>query len=253
MPVWSYVRTEEFEAVVPQANTFSENAENQLVITRTSMPVDGWYVISSAQTATCSTSINSLGWYSGSSTVTSTGSFTPVVVYNTRTNRTHSWYAQTQYVADTLRHYAPYIRPPVEKKTKSAIKRALKLIANVGFEEDAKIFLKGSTIEVSHPDSLFKFVLKKSGSIINRTEHPGNSTPYSLSLYTKSDVYVARLCVYMPETPVLDQVLAVAMFIKSGSEEMILRQANWFSLSNDEELKDIIALEYPELSRKLLR
>lgn len=147
----------------------------------------------------------------------------------------------------------PWIKPPTEKKTKSSIKRALKLMMNVGFEEEARIFLKGDTVEVSHPESLLKFVIKKESyhSIIDRTVRPGYSTPYSLSLYTKSDIHVANLCVYMENTPMLDQVLAVAMFIKSGSEEMILKQANWSRLNNDRALRDILALEYPYLSRKL--
>jgi hypothetical protein len=123
---------------------------------------------------------------------------------------------------------------------------------NVGFEEEARIFLKGDTVEVAHPESLFKFVIKKAyHSVMDRTERPGHSTPYALSLHTKSDVHVANLCVYMKDTPMLDQVLAVAMFIKSGSEEMILKQANWFRLNDDRELREILALEYPYLRRKL--
>ena len=142
--------------------------------------------------------------------------------------------------------------PAVKKRTKNSIKRALKLMTGMGFEEEARIFLKGDTIEVSHPESLLKFVIKKySGSLIQRTEYPGYSTPYQLQLYTKSDVHVANLCVYMEDTPVLDQVLGVAMFIKSGSEEMILRQANWSRLCQDDEIKEILALEYPYLRDKL--
>lgn len=138
------------------------------------------------------------------------------------------------------------------KKAKGSIKRALKLMCNIGFEEEARIFLRGDTIEVSHPDSLLKFVIsKRPNSLIQRTLSPGYSTPYELSVYTKSDVYVAKLCVYMDKTPILDQVMALAMFIKSGSEEEILKAANWFSKSNDPELFEIITLEYPYLKSKL--
>ena len=144
------------------------------------------------------------------------------------------------------------VAPVVKKSTKSAIKRALKLMIGMGFEEDVRIFLNGDSIEVAHPDSLLKFVITKyNDSLIRRTEYPGYSTPYKLELYTKSNVHVANLCVYMKETPVLDQVLGVAMFIKSGSEEMILKQANWSSLTSDMELREILALEYPYLTDKL--
>lgn len=144
------------------------------------------------------------------------------------------------------------VAPVVKKSTKASIKRALKLMIGMGFEEDVRVFLNGDSIEVSHPDSLLKFVITKyNDSLIRRTEYPGYSTPYKLELYTKSDVHVANLCVYMKETPVLDQVLGVAMFIKSGSEEMILKQANWSALTLDMELREILALEYPYLSDKL--
>lgn len=155
--------------------------------------------------------------------------------------------------ARNLRKYESQIRAKTQR-AKSSIKKAIKLMFNIGFEEEARIFLKGDTIEVSHPESLFKFVISKySNSLITRTHSPGVSTPYRLQLYTKSDIHIANLCVYMRNTPVLDQVMALAMFIKSGSEEMILKQANWSLTVKDPEIREILALEYPELRNKLLR
>lgn len=140
------------------------------------------------------------------------------------------------------------------EKAKPSIKRALRLMANFGMEEDVRVFMGGGKIEVSHPDSLFKFVLEKGhSSLIERTLRPGHSTPYRLGLYTKSDVHVADLCVYLKDTPILDQILAISMFIKTGNEEEILRKANFFSLSDDRETREIISLEHPSLSKKLLR
>lgn len=140
----------------------------------------------------------------------------------------------------------------VKKSTRNSIKRALKLMMGMGFEEDVRVFLNGDSIEISHPNSLFKFVITKySRSLIRHTEHPGYSTPYKLELYTKSDVHIANLCVYMEETPILDQVLGVAMFIKSGSEEIILKEANWSRLTDDMETREILALEYPYLEKKM--
>lgn len=139
-----------------------------------------------------------------------------------------------------------------ERKARGAIKRALKLMDGVGFGKDVRVFLGGDEVEVSHPDSPLKFVIQKyRGSLIDRTVAPGYSTPYELSLYTKCNVHVADLCVYMKDTPVLDQVLALSMFIKSGNEEMILRQANWRFLTDDMETCEILALEYPSLAGKL--
>jgi len=142
--------------------------------------------------------------------------------------------------------------PLIKKSIKSSIKRALKLMTGLGFEEDLKLFLGGGEIEISHPESLFKFIITKySNSLIHYTERPGRSIPFSLALYTKTNVHISNLCVYMEDTPILDQVLGVAMFIKSGSEEHLLRKANFFRLSSDQTLKEELADQVPFLRDKL--
>jgi len=137
-------------------------------------------------------------------------------------------------------------------RAKGSIKRALRLMDNVGFGDDIRVFLSGDDIEISHPSSMFKFVLTKfsGASLINRTIDGGFSTPYNLRLFTKSNVHVANLCVVLEDTPILDQVLAVSLFIKTGDEEHILQRANWSRLTDDEDTLLQIAVERPELCRK---
>jgi hypothetical protein len=123
---------------------------------------------------------------------------------------------------------------------------------NVGFGDDVRVFLNGDDVEVSHPESIFKFVLsKKNDSLLRYTTYPTRSTPYHLDLYTKTNVYVASLCVYFEDTPVLDQVLALSMFIKTGDEEHILKTANWSRVNA--EIKDDIINLHPYLRAKLGR
>lgn len=142
--------------------------------------------------------------------------------------------------------------PMVKKSIRSSIKRAMKLIANFGMEEDVRIFLGGDTIEVSHPDSLYKFVVTKyRGNLLSATERAGHSTPYKLELYTKTDVHIANLCVVMEGTPLLDQVLALSMFVKSGCEDDILHKANYNQLTQDKELRQRLAGNNPIMRKKL--
>lgn len=143
---------------------------------------------------------------------------------------------------------------PVKKFVKNSIKRALKLLDNFGMEQDTKIFLKGDEVEISHPESLFKFVITKRnyGNIISATERPLASVPFTLQLFTKTDIHVANLCVYVENTPMLDNLFIIAMYVKSGNEEDLLRTANYFQLTNDIELREIISLEYPFMEEKLL-
>ncbi|NTW91516.1 MAG: hypothetical protein HGA35_06280 [Erysipelotrichaceae bacterium] len=147
-----------------------------------------------------------------------------------------------------------YEPQPVKKFVKNSIKRALKLLDNFGMEQDTKIFLKGDEVEISHPESLFKFVITKRsyGNIISATERPLRSVPFTLALFTKNDIHIANLCVYAENTPMLDNLFMIAMYVKSGNEEDLLRTANYFNLTKDTELKEIISLEYPFMEKKLL-
>lgn len=137
-------------------------------------------------------------------------------------------------------------------KARSAIKKALKLIDNIGFGDEIRIFIGGDEIVIDNPDSIFKFVLKRgTHRIVEKTISPGFSTPYSLELLTKDDVHVANLCVYIKDTPVLDQVLAIAMYIKSGEEEDVLTKANWFNRTDDDGVRRLVHEYNPKFGRKL--
>lgn len=156
------------------------------------------------------------------------------------------YYRQQQKLRERKRIHAVH-------RAKGSIKRALKLIDNVGFGDDIRIFLGGDDIEIAHPESMFKFVLSKPGytSLIEKTIIPGFSTPYSLQLYTKTNVHVASLCVYLENTPVLDQVLAVSMFIKTGEEDYLLQTANWSIMTKDESLLLSILENRPHLKSRI--
>lgn len=172
--------------------------------------------------------------------------------FGTLTNCIYSTY--NSMIGESIQNFGPskFIKPSIQKRTKSAIKRALKLITGLGFGDEIKVFLSGTSIEVSHPESDFKFVMTKyANSIIRSTEHPSYSTPFSLELYTKSDVFLSKLCVYLQDTPILDQVLALTMFVKSGCEDEILETANFFSRTQDESIIEEVLSRNPQLSKKL--
>lgn len=141
---------------------------------------------------------------------------------------------------------------PNHRPVRTAIKKAIKLITGLGFDDELKVFLGGNEIEISHPDSNFKFVITKyNNDLISRTKYPGHSAPFKLELYTKSNVFVSKLCVYLENTPILDQLLGVIMFIKTGAEDMILEQSNFYGLTDNIEIRDILSQQYPQLSGKL--
>ena len=197
-------------------------------------------------------------WYQqGTSSTTGTSiTQTTVSVYET-TNGTFVYYNGNPHIPvyTTGRMIGGKSRlEKVKKPVKNSIKRALKLLDNFGMEKDTRIFLKGDEVEISHPDSLFKFVItkRKYNSIIERTERPGYSVPFSLELFTKTNIHIANLCVYAIDTPMLDQLMMVAMYVKTGNEEDLLREANFFSITQDKALKELIVSEVDYLEPKLL-
>ncbi len=173
----------------------------------------------------------------------------------TLVNAASSFYYQTVMAGDL---YPAPISPGVlrkkERTIRSSIKKAIKLISGYGMEEDLKLFLGGNSIELSYPSSEFKFVIqKKQGSLSRYTERAPYHTPFELDLYTKTNVRISSLCVYVEDTPVLDQILAIAMFIKNGVEDMLLEKANYSRFTENREAKKLLANAYPSLIKRYPR
>jgi hypothetical protein len=143
------------------------------------------------------------------------------------------------------------VQNALRKKARGAVKKVSKLFSSFGQEENLRLFVSGQEITLSHPDSKLKFVvraLQEKGWLLDRSIRGNDHTPYDLSVYTKDDVFVTRLCVYFQDSPVLDQVLALTMFVESGSEMDVLKKANWFS--HNMQVEKTIVEWYPELDEK---
>lgn len=235
------------------------------------IPTNRWYMVQTSATnvPTNATTLRVMTSTNSTATTIMTPYFTPTtsttssIIYDGTGTYTNICSGQVIYTNTYLTEVDCNIHNPnvqrrrdfgVKKLIKGSIKRALKLLDNFGMEEDTKIFLNGEAIEVSHPDSIFKFVIHKdkynkvSAGITNAIY----STPFKLSLFTKSNIHVADLCVYAENTPMLDQLFMVAMYVKSGNEEDLLRKANYRALCQDKETKEIIVLEHPYMKQKLL-
>lgn len=135
-----------------------------------------------------------------------------------------------------------------------AIKKALKLFDRLGKTEDVRMLVAGEEVTLSHASSPFKFVLKayENNWLHELTQKPRRSAPFDIHLLTKDDVHLARLCVYMDNTPVLDQLLALAMFVESGQENLLLEKANWFGLSDPTQTSEEPS-QRPRLAKLLLK
>jgi hypothetical protein len=140
-----------------------------------------------------------------------------------------------------------------QRRARSAIKKALRLFSRTGLEDSVRLMVSGREVELSHPESPFKFILQplQAGWLEQKTVAPGGHVPYQLSLLTKDDVFLSRLCVLFDQTPVLDQLLALTFFVQSGNEEDILSKANWFGYESTAELRSILEVKAPALLSKV--
>lgn len=168
--------------------------------------------------------------------------------------------AQVQSEALALPSVRRVTRALHEKKVqkrhaRSAIKKALKLLSSFGMQKDVQLLVAGKEVTLSHPDSAFKFVLQplQSGWLEDKTAHPGGHVPFQLSLLTKEDVFLSRLCVYFDATPVLDQMLALSLFVQSGNEMELLKKANWFGCEQPLQVREILQSKAPALVDKVAR
>lgn len=167
-----------------------------------------------------------------------------------RTTPRHLWmpavqetFVQIQSLRDEyVLHRTASISSRFSKKevrsARGAIRKVLKLFERSGNTEAVRAFVSGGEVEVSHPSSPFKFVLKPythtAGWLIERTNTQFAHSPMNIMLMTKENVHLANLCVYVSETPVLDQVFAFMLYIHSGEEDVILSAANWFGVEQRE-------------------
>ena len=139
---------------------------------------------------------------------------------------------------------------------KGAIKKALKLLSCLGAEENTRLLVSGEEVRISHPDSPFRFLLKAhkaKGWLIDRTVKPGGHVPYQLTLQTKGGLTLASLCVIFKDTPVLDQLLALTMFVQTGGELELLEKANWFGIADQAMVVQYLEAHSPALVSKVRR
>lgn len=138
-------------------------------------------------------------------------------------------------------------------QARSAIKKALSLFTSFGMEKNVQMLVSGKTVSLSHPDSPFKLEVAplQEDWLERQTVTPNGHVPYRLSVLTKDGVFLSRLCVYFAQTPVLDQLFALSMFVQTGNEMEILQKANWFGYESAQKAREILSEVAPSLVDKL--
>lgn len=105
-----------------------------------------------------------------------------------------------------------------EKRLRRAINRSYTLLASVAGRHTARACIDGDTIVVD--GKKFDFRLRVAN--LRSTAHGA----VEVFVTDKNAVELAALCVYIDETPALDQVAALILTVASGNEDEIVRRAN---------------------------
>jgi hypothetical protein len=130
--------------------------------------------------------------------------------------------------AERLRPRHPTQSPAIIRAGRRAVRRQIDLYLRFRPEEELKRFVAGQQIVIQ--GARCRYAVRKDIGIMRHSMLPHSAhTPYKLWLLGPSDRPLASGCVYLDETPVLDQLLAFIMHVTTDAEteREFLRRTNW--------------------------
>jgi len=126
-----------------------------------------------------------------------------------------------------LRSQRSLARPAV-LRGRRALRRSIDLLRMLRPDNEVKGFLSGQPITIQ--GRRFDYQMQKRDNLLSHTLNPDSPhIPYDLHLIDKTTGRkLARGCVIVPGTPVIDQLLALILHAQDATEEMVvLTQTNW--------------------------
>jgi hypothetical protein len=116
---------------------------------------------------------------------------------------------------------------------KKTIKKSLKLFEIYGVIHLIKDLMSYKEIILTHEKSKLEFHIQKNKTTIMSnmlvdTIEKNSHRSFSISLFSKQhNIKISDMCVFIDNTPILDQLLAFIMFVKTGNENVILMNSNF--------------------------
>jgi hypothetical protein len=121
----------------------------------------------------------------------------------------------------------PLARPAL-LRGRRALRKSIDLFRMLRPDEEVRRFLSGQPITIH--GHRFDYRIQKRDNLLHHTMNPmGACIPYQLHLIDKtSGQKLAQGCVIVPNTPVIDQVLALILHAQDATEELVvLNRTNW--------------------------
>jgi hypothetical protein len=126
---------------------------------------------------------------------------------------------------------APSPRPlarPALIAGRRALRRSITLFRMLRPESEIKTFLSGEPLIVQGHQ--FDYRLQKRNNLLHHSMNPNSAhIPYDLHILDKiSGKSLARGCIVIPDTPVIDQVLALILHVQDPrGETKVIHTTNW--------------------------
>lgn len=111
-----------------------------------------------------------------------------------------------------------------DKLRRRVIKRSIKLAQKLMGTDTTRMFVGGDRVRFEGEHAVYE--LRRTGNMV---QHYGGS---KLSVFDKeNDIHLCDVCIYTPNVPILDHVASIALHIRAGHEEDILRIGNPYNVS----------------------
>lgn len=147
------------------------------------------------------------------------------------------------------------------RKARQVVLRGTKLYESMFGRKPIASFMKGEEIVVSGTRYDYHARMSPSVDIHQQALNPRHHhTPYILSVHNKGGEYLGRCCIYFEDTPIVDSLIGMSLFVRDEeSEKEFLCKANFFDTSaaylQDKPLQQmklayrqrLVTEEFPEL------
>lgn len=134
-----------------------------------------------------------------------------------------------------------------KKKARKSISKAMNLFGKLFNRKDIEGFIKGYEYIVEGEKFNYRLTKSNRTSILHHTLQPRSvHVPYDLEITTKNNIVLAQACYLFENTPIIDQIIAFTLMIKSGNENDFIQKANLFKITPEYNNSEL-----PSLTREL--
>lgn len=128
------------------------------------------------------------------------------------------------------------------KETKKALIKGINMFKNLFGSDMITSFINGNSFIIE--GKYYNYRFKKTSSLLVYTANINSyNIQYDLEIIDKkTDIIYGKLCTVFKDTPIIDQIISIILFIQNGEEDKILKHTNVFNksehfYSNDHYLK----------------